>query len=98
MSILHLFGQMEELLVREISDMSKGDLPDIDWNASRGILKPADYIDMWRISVWDKTFLPFFSPNADPPFLKSKVLKDFPNGLMAFRRVLYKYLSHTIAP
>lgn len=62
----------------------------VNWEASPGILKPSDYVERWRIMLWEKAFLSFLHPNIKPPFLKSTKLDNVPSADLAIKRLLYR--------
>ena len=61
----------------------------IDWNASGGVLRLGEYVDWWRIVLWDKAFLPFFEAK-DSNFVKDSDLLEFASGRMAIKQVVYR--------
>ena len=63
----------------------------IQENVSGGHFSPAEFVDRWRIILWDKAFLSFFNSNG-VKFVKSSVLTTFKGGDMAINRVLYRYV------
>ena len=62
----------------------------IQWDALEDILQPTNYINHWRISLWDKAFKPLFHAKANPKFTKGLKLKEFDGGLMATKQVAYQ--------
>ena len=54
-------------------------------------MKPSEYVESWRILLWDKAFQPFLHPAANPPFLKGSTFEDHPGAPLAEKRVLYRY-------
>ena len=70
----------------------------IDWNASGGVLKLGEFVDRWRIVLWDQAFLPFFTSKTskdskdskDSKFVKGSTLLKFPRGPMAIKCVVYR--------
>ena len=65
----------------------------VNWNASRGVLQPKDYIDNWRILLWDRAFLPLFAAKASSKFTKGTELKKMDGGTKIINRYLYRYSS-----
>ena len=65
---------------------------EINWNASGGIKKPSDYVESWRILLWDKAFQLFLNPLAKPAFLKSYMFEKHPGAPLAVKRVSYRYV------
>lgn len=64
----------------------------VNWEASPGILKPSDYVERWRIILWEKAFFSFLHPNIKPPFLKSTRLDNVPSADLAIKRLLYRFV------
>lgn len=85
--------QLEDRVIRQFNEISGADLGPIDWNASGGVRRPADYVESWRILLWDKAFQSFLNPAANPPFLKSSVFEDHLGAPLAEKRVSYRYFS-----
>ena len=52
----------------------------ISLEASEGILRPKDYIDRWRILLWDRAFLPFFVAKGNLKFTKGIKLRKMDGG------------------
>lgn len=78
--------------MKQFEEVSHNELGEIDWKATGGIKKPADYVESWRILLWDKAFQPFLNPAANPPFLKSSVFEDHPGAPLVEKRVFYRYV------
>ena len=89
-------SQLEDSLIRQFNEISGDDLGEIDWKASGGIMKPSEYVESWRILLWDKAFLPFLHPAANPPFLKGSTFDTHPGAPLAENRVLYRYFPTSI--
>ena len=65
----------------------------VNWDASEGVLQPKDYIDKWRILLWDRAFLPLFASKASPKFTKDTKLRKMDGGSKIINRCLYRYFS-----
>ena len=63
---------------------------DIDWDASDIILRPREYVDHWRILLWDRAFKPYLGDNPDIVFAKGDNLLEFEEGALAIKRVTYR--------
>jgi len=63
---------------------------DIDWDASETILRPREYVDHWRIVLWDRAFQPYLGDNPDTAFAKGDNLSEFEEGALAIKRVTYR--------
>ena len=65
----------------------------INWDASRGILRPKDYIDKWRILLWDMAFLPIFVAKGNLKFTKGTELNKMDDGKKIINRAMFRYFS-----
>jgi hypothetical protein len=63
---------------------------DIDWDASETILRPREYVDHWRILLWDRAFKPYLGDKPDIPFSKGDNLLEFEEGALAIKRIAYR--------
>ena len=52
----------------------------VDWDSPIGIFGPKEFVDRWRILLWEKAFLPFFSPAKGAKFVKGTDLRAFDGG------------------
>jgi hypothetical protein len=62
---------------------------EVDWSVP-GVRQPDDYVDCWRILLWDKAFVQFFGQNNKKLYSKKSVFKDYPGAESALKRVLYR--------
>ena len=62
---------------------------DSDWDATPGILRPAEYVEHWRVIVWDKAFLVYFDEKAKLKFTKGGNIMEFEEGPIAIKCVEY---------
>jgi hypothetical protein len=74
----------------EFEKLSKSGTITVDWNASPGIMHPSDYVEKWRLILWEKAFLVFVHPNVRPPFLKGTNLDGLPQADLVIQRLLYR--------
>lgn len=54
------------------------------------ILRPSDYIEFWRLSLWQQAYLAFLSPNCNPKFTRATDLQKFDNGKLAINLLVYR--------
>jgi len=64
---------------------------DIDWEASQVILRPAEYVEHWRLLLWERAFLVYFRDDGDMKFSKGFDIMEFEEGPLAVKRVAYRY-------
>ncbi|HYP43030.1 MAG TPA: hypothetical protein VEQ18_03330 [Candidatus Nitrosocosmicus sp.] len=81
--------QLEDQFLREFEKIRE-QLKPIDWRASGGIKTPSQYVETYRILLWDKAFLPFFNARADPVYKKETKFTGYPGTGSAIQRVLYR--------
>jgi hypothetical protein len=62
---------------------------DIDW-ISAEILQPSNYVEHWRLILWDKAFRVYFDGKGDLKFVKGLDLTKFNEGPVAIKRVAYR--------
>ena len=82
--------QLEKKVAVEIETLEESLSIDIDWDASETILRPREYVDHWRIVLWDKAFNPYLGDKPDIPFAKGDNLLEFEEGALAIKRVAYR--------
>ena len=63
---------------------------DIDWNSTE-ILHPSNYVEHWRLILWEKAFRVYFEDKGDLIFSKGLDLLEFDEGPIAIKRIAYRY-------
>ena len=81
---------MEKEVAVEIETLEESLSVDIDWDASETILRPREYVDHWRIILWDKAFKPYLGDKPNIGFAKGDNLLEFEEGSLAVKRVAYR--------
>lgn len=81
---------MEKGVEAEIASFENEADVDIDWGSSEDILQPANYVEHWRLILWDKAFLVYFDDKGDLKFVKGLDLLEFEEGPIAIKRVAYR--------
>jgi len=81
---------LEKGVEAEIASFENELTVDIDWNSTE-ILHPSNYVEHWRLILWDKAFRVYFEENAELPFTKGLDLFDFAEGPIAIKRIAYRY-------
>ena len=51
-----------------------------------------DYIESWRMKLWDSTYSGVFK--GAESFKKSNSFKDYKGSMLAVKRLLYRYKCH----
>jgi hypothetical protein len=80
---------LEKEVTVEIKTLEESISVDIDWDASETILRPREYVDHWRIVLWDKAFKPYLGDKPDIAFAKGDNLLEFEEGALAIKHVAY---------
>ena len=83
--------QVEAAVAEEFVKFEEERQQSISWEASGGILRPKDYIDKWRILLWDRAFLPLFVAKDNLKFTKGTELRKMDNGNQIIDRIFFKY-------
>lgn len=73
--------------------MCKAEELDINWNASPDVQRPGDYVESWRILLWDRAFPAFLGSKAKKTFDKKTIFTKFPGTEDVVKRVIYRYES-----
>ena len=81
---------MEKGVEAEIASLENELSVDIDWN-SADILHPSNYVEHWRLILWEKAFRWYFEDKGELVFTKGLDLLDFDEGPIAIKRVAYRY-------
>ena len=81
---------MEKGVEAEIASFENELSVDIDW-ISTEILNPSNYVEHWRLNLWDKAFRVYFEDKGDLVFSKGLDLLEFEEGSIAIKRVAYRY-------
>ena len=81
---------MEKGVEAEIASFENELSVDIDWTCA-DILHPSNYVEHWRVILWDKAFRVYFDNKGDLKFSKGLDLLEFDEGPIAIKRVAYRY-------
>ena len=81
---------MEKGVEGEIASFENECSVEIDWSSAEDIYQPANYVEHWRLNLWDKAFLVYFDDKGDLKFIKGLDLMDFKEGPIAIKRVAYR--------
>ena len=81
---------MEKGIKAEIASFENENSVDIDWGFAEDILQPANYVEHWRLILWDKAFQVYFDDKGDLKFVKGIDLMEFDEGPITIKRVAYR--------
>jgi hypothetical protein len=62
---------------------------DIDWISTEDILQPSNYVEHWRLILWDKAFRVYFDDKGVLKFIKGLDLMEFEEGPIVIKCVAY---------
>ena len=54
------------------------------------LIQPAQFVEHWRLILWDKAFRVYFDDKGDLKFTKGLNLMEFEEGPIAIKRVAYR--------
>ena len=83
--------QLEDKFTTEFEKLCKSGAITVDWNASPGIMRPTDYVEKWRMILWEKAFMLFVHPSVKPPFSKGSNFNDLLKVDLLIQRLLYRF-------
>ena len=81
---------MEKGVEAKIASFENEISVDIDWGSTEDILQPANYVEHWRLILWDKAFRVYFDDKGDLKFVEGIDLMEFDEGPIAIKRVTYR--------
>jgi hypothetical protein len=82
--------QLKKEVAVEIKTFKESLSVDIDWHASKTILRPHEYVDQWRIVLWDRAIKPYLGDKPNIPFAKCDNFLEFEEGVLVIKRVAYR--------
>jgi hypothetical protein len=63
---------------------------DIDYGSMEDFLQPANYVEHWRLILWDKTFQVYFDNKGGLKFIISLDLMEFEEDLISINCIAYQ--------
>lgn len=81
---------MEEAAKAEFMSIIKSENIEVHWNANDELDTIENYVETWRIVVWDHAFWWLFKKNSS--YSRSKAFKDQDGADVATKRLLYRYI------
>jgi hypothetical protein len=81
---------LEKGIEVEITSFENVSYVDIQWGSTEDILQPANYVEHWRLIMWDKVFRVYFDNKGVLKFIKGLEFMGFEIGLIAIKRVAYQ--------
>jgi hypothetical protein len=80
---------LEKGVEAEIASFENECSGDIDW-ISLEILQLSNYVEHWRLILWDKAFRVYFDDKGELKFVKGLDINEFDEGPIAIKRVAYR--------
>ena len=90
MNLLFVRFQLEKGVEAEIASFENECSVDIDWASADDVLQPAQFVEHWRLILWDKAFRVYFDKKEEFKFTKGLDLFEFEEGPIAIKRVAYR--------
>ena len=84
-------SQLEDKFILEFEKLCNSGEISVDWNATPGIMRPSEYVEKWRMILWEKAFMVLIHPSVKPPFLKGTNLDGLPKADLLTQRLLYGF-------
>ena len=81
---------MEKGVEGEIASFENECSIDIDWVSMQDLFQPADFVEHWRLILWDKVFGVCFDDKDVLKFTKGLDLMEFKEGPLTIKRVAYR--------
>jgi hypothetical protein len=53
-------------------------------------LQPSNYVEHWRLILWDKAFRVYFDDKGELKFVKGLDINEFDEGPIAIKHVAYR--------
>ena len=81
---------MEKRVEGEIASFENECSIDINWVSMKDLLQLAQFVEFWRVVLWDKAFRLYFDEKGVLKFTKGLDLMQFEEGPLAIKRVAYR--------
>lgn len=75
-------------------DIIRDEKISVDWSIP-GLRKPGDFVESWRILLWDRAFSSFFGSKDSKLYHKKTNFKEYPGTAEAVKRVVYRWVPST---
>ena len=82
--------QIEECATKEFESICKSDNISIDMTVPGEPLELQEYIERWRMKLWDQAYTGVFK--GAEAFKKSDSFKDARGATLAVKRVIFRYI------
>ena len=88
---MYLCLQLEEAATAEFDSLIKNSELVLT-NDNTELLSMKDYIEKWRIQIWDHGFFNFFRGKS--PFIKNSLFAEHPGTQLAVQRLIYRFVFY----
>lgn len=85
--------QLEDKFIGEFDKLCDSGALTVNWNASPEIMRPSDYVEKWRMILWEKAFMAFLHQSVKPAFLKGSNFDGLEKSELLIQRLLYRFVS-----
>jgi hypothetical protein len=86
--------KLEESVLRMVTEICSDEHIVLDFPIA-GVRNPSDFVESWRIVLWEKAFMPFFAPKDKKAYTKKSTFSDFPGAKLAVKRVVYRCVIYS---
>jgi hypothetical protein len=84
---------LEEAVVNMVGQILTDEHITVDWSVP-GVRRPGDYVESWRILLWEKAFPMFIGSKDNRQYWKKVVFKEFPGCAEVVKRVVYRFVFY----
>ena len=85
-----MFLQIEECATEQFENFCRSDNIQIDMTMPGKPLEIQEYIESWRMKLWDRAYTGVFK--GAEAFKKADSFKDVHGAMLAVRRVIFRYI------
>ena len=82
-------SQLATYLKEEVDKFFKQEKPHIP--NLEALLMPEDYVEKWRLLLWDKAFDAYLGPKASPRFIKGSHIDKIVGGGLTKKRLMFRF-------
>jgi len=85
-------SQLATYLKEEVDKFFKQEKPHIP--NLEAVLMPEDYVEKWRLLLWDKAFDAYLGPKASPRFIKGSHIDKIVGGGLTKKKIDVQVCPH----
>lgn len=80
---------MEDAVATEVNNTMDSENIHVDWSARPDLDEVKEYVEKWRILVWDRAY--FFLLRKNNGYSRTSAFKDHDGTANAVKRLMYRY-------